>query len=715
MKFSVVCLTYKRVELLEEAVFSVLQQTHKQWEMLIINDCPDQTIIFNHPQIKIFNLQEKFKSIADKRNFGKANTKGDFIINLDDDDLFLPTYLENLDKMVSKTDWLMIQRPIIYWNDVNKIVLSPVPQANTFVYSREISKQFNYEFDGKDELTPFFHKTQNNAKCRKLYYQLKPEQCGYVWRQDVDTNRKYSLNVLFKKEPSIERQDAIMRLIPNKKGTFILQPKWKKDYTTIIKTNMKIVDPAYVLKQHRGLKEFYDQINEMAQKFNQKGANGIENLPTPVPIDDNWTKVKPTWANAIKFLEAVKSRGVVATVLDVAGADKSAGDRVSEEVYIQRKLSCFGDVDKNIPKCERLKEIPGRGFFCGGCGCGNSDLARLDSDTSEEYNKLHYPYLECPMQKKGFSNYEKSYIKTQTDIPLTIIIPVLNDNDELNATIESIRATSPESVEIIVIDDQSDFPVYVVDKKTKLVRTETRLGVGGTRHLGATMASAPYLLFIDSHMRFEENWFNNSLKRLISTDHNVVWCGVCLGLEEGHMDINFHKGAYHGARLALYEEKENQVFEGKWVPEQDGEDYEISCLMGACYFFHKSWFFHIGGTRSLKMWGSDEPFLSVKTYLAGGSIKLMKDVKIGHKFRNVASYTTQNSYILYNKLRSMKMVFSDELYDLLKSKIPEDENKLEALRMIEQDKEEIQKERDYYKGIFIRDEKWLREKFSINV
>jgi glycosyltransferase involved in cell wall biosynthesis len=523
------------------------------------------------------------------------------------------------------------------------------------------------------------------------------------------------LNVLFKKEPSLERQDAIMRLIPDRKGIIHLNPQWRKDYTTIIKSNLKVVDPSYVLNQHKGLKEFYDKINETAQIFKEKGAYGIKDLPSSIPPEDTWTKVKPTWSNAMKFLDAVKSRGVIATALDVTGIDKNSGERVSEEVYQQRRLSCFGNASQNIASCERLKEIPERGFFCGGCGCGNNDLARLDSDTPNGYSKLHYPELECPLKRKGFSNYEVSYIKTPHDVSLSIIIPVLNDNDELNATIESIRSTSPSNVEIIVIDDQSDFPAYVNDKNVKLVRTETRLGVGGTRHLGASMATAPYLLFIDSHMRFDENWYNNAIKRLASTDHSIVWCGVCLGLEEGHMDINFHKGAYHGARLALYEEKENQVFEGKWIPEQDGMEYEISCLMGACYFFHKSWFFHIGGTKSLKMWGSDEPLLSVKTYLAGGAIKLMKDVRIGHKFRNVASYSTPDAYIIYNKLRSMKMLFSEDIYEILKSKISNSGNKEEALRMIEADQEEVEIERNYYKKIFVRDDKWLIQKFKLAV
>lgn len=298
---------------------------------------------------------------------------------------------------------------------------------------------------------------------------------------------------------------------------------------------------------------------------------------------------------------------------------------------------------------------------------------------------------------------------------LSIVIPVLNDQEELNLTIQSIRDTSPSDVEIIVIDDKSDVPVVVKDPTVKLVRSQDRKGVGGSRWIGANYAMGDYLLFVDSHMRFDTDWYQNAIIHLKSSPSNVVWCATCLGLEEGCMDIKKNKGSYNGARLALYDENENQVFEGKWIPDKEGDEYEITCLMGACYFFHKSWFLYIKGTSSLKMWGSDEPLLSVKTYLAGGSIKLMKSVKIGHKFRSSTPYSTGVQYLVYNKLRSMKMLFSDNLYKRLSEKIEEDGNKVEALKMIEQDKDEIENEKQYYKSIFVRDEKWLCEKVGFNL
>jgi len=96
-------------------------------------------------------------------------------------------------------------------------------------------------------------------------------------------------------------------------------------------------------------------------------------------------------------------------------------------------------------------------------------------------------------------------------IPLSIVIPVLNDNEEANLTIESIRATSPNDVEIIVVDDCSDTPVKLTDSHAKLIRREQRMGAGNSKHLGVELAKSKHVLLIDSHMRFANDWYEQAM------------------------------------------------------------------------------------------------------------------------------------------------------------------------------------------------------------
>ena len=295
---------------------------------------------------------------------------------------------------------------------------------------------------------------------------------------------------------------------------------------------------------------------------------------------------------------------------------------------------------------------------------------------------------------------------------LSIVIPVLNDNEEANLTIESIRATSPNDVEIIVVDDCSDTPVKLTDPHVKLTRREQRMGAGNSKHLGVELANSKHVLLIDSHMRFANDWYEQAMK-LLPDSPKTLWCAICIGLNKDCMDMAHPRGAYYGANLVLYDDKK-RIFQGVWTKKMPGENYEISCAMGACYFVNRDWFLRIGGTKSHKMWGSLEPFISIKYWLSGGEVRLMSNVKIGHKFRNEAPYSTEIKYIEYNKIRPMKTILPDEMYKLLLSKIPDDVNKVSALQIIEKEKGDIESEQEHYRKIFVHDIYWFLKKFGIS-
>ena len=58
------CITYGRTHFLEESIYSFLIQNYAgPKEMIIINDYPLQTLVFDHPEVKIINVQETFPTI----------------------------------------------------------------------------------------------------------------------------------------------------------------------------------------------------------------------------------------------------------------------------------------------------------------------------------------------------------------------------------------------------------------------------------------------------------------------------------------------------------------------------------------------------------------------------------------------------------------------------------------------------------------------------
>ncbi|MDL1957248.1 MAG: glycosyltransferase [Candidatus Desulfofervidus auxilii] len=95
-KVSVIIPTYNRANFLKEAIESVLNQTYKDYELIIVDDgSTDET-----PKI-IAQYKNKLKyiviphhGVSKARNVGIKTAKGEFIAFLDSDDLWYPKKLE---------------------------------------------------------------------------------------------------------------------------------------------------------------------------------------------------------------------------------------------------------------------------------------------------------------------------------------------------------------------------------------------------------------------------------------------------------------------------------------------------------------------------------------------------------------------------------------------------------------------------------------------
>ena len=674
-KVSVICLTYKRPTLLEEAIYSVINQTYHNIEMVIVNDCIDQKLYCDNSMIKIYNVEDRFNTIGDKRNFGMDKCTGDIILFLDDDDILLFDYIETIVNKKGFSTTLAHQKVINLLNLKTPAVLSDKLHSNTLIFSNKNVKFENKNYKEFDS----FLKNQLGIGSTKFAC-IKNEKVGYIKRK-IDTT--YSVSDFFSHTQSEIEFENFMENVKFENKNIFLIPNWKHDYKFYIESTIDYNKIQYECNEIFNKKSNLD-FNEIPKQIHisPESSKKIENVK-------KWQSVKNTWEKADSFVSSIKSRGVVSSILNILNINDSAGERVSDEIYNTRRLSCFGNPEKNIPQCDQLKESNDFGYFCGACGCGKNKLAKLDGDG---YTKLHYPYLECPLKKPGFSNHEENL--------LSVVITALNEDSlTLNNTIKSIRDTS-NNVEIIVVDDCSDNVVVVDDKEVKIIRNKERVGCAPSRHTGALAADNKYLLFTDSHMVFASGWYDALIRRTENEKENVAFCGVCLGLDSEHLTLDKHRGKYSGARLSLYEKNEDQVLEGKWITEKSGEEYDISCMMGALYFMNREYFFKIRGLSDLKMWGSDEPCLALKILQSGGRMVLVKGIQAGHIFRNTAPYATNMSYLVYNKIRMAKTMLPDELGDKLIDKLPKNGDFYEAMKMIEQEKEVIGEYKNYYKSIF---------------
>lgn len=115
--FSIIIPCYNQTEYLNDAILSVINQTEKDWEIVVVDDfstdSDDITQIID--RFKTFPIKilrhEKNLGLAASRNTGVRNSAGDIIVPLDADDKLTENYLTELKKAFidQKTD-------LVYFN-----------------------------------------------------------------------------------------------------------------------------------------------------------------------------------------------------------------------------------------------------------------------------------------------------------------------------------------------------------------------------------------------------------------------------------------------------------------------------------------------------------------------------------------------------------------------------------------------------------------------
>lgn len=147
---SVIIPTYNRASLLSQAIRSVINQTYKNWQLLIIDDgSADDTrkvveeFIRKDLRIRYFYQENKGQVCA--MNLGIKNSKGDYIAFLDDDDEWLPEKLEKqIEKMKSdKLVGLVYTDAIILDGKTNSNKRSDIAKTQSgFIYEDLLIRNF---------------------------------------------------------------------------------------------------------------------------------------------------------------------------------------------------------------------------------------------------------------------------------------------------------------------------------------------------------------------------------------------------------------------------------------------------------------------------------------------------------------------------------------------------------------------------------------------
>ena len=216
-KVSVIIPCYNQGIYLNQALNSVLNQTYKDYEVIIINDGSDDTETLNflnkitHPKVEVFNQNNNGVCIA--RNIGASKSKGEFILFLDGDDWIGNSFLEEAVILLeNNSDLKIIGSGVQYFGFINEKYFLPEYspqkhlQQNLFFITSLIRKESFEKQNGFDEAFSdgwedwdLFLRLINNEKqvhiIKKylLHYRIKKESRNAHIKNDIKTKLEQQL------------------------------------------------------------------------------------------------------------------------------------------------------------------------------------------------------------------------------------------------------------------------------------------------------------------------------------------------------------------------------------------------------------------------------------------------------------------------------------------------------------------------------------------
>lgn len=318
--------------------------------------------------------------------------------------------------------------------------------------------------------------------------------------------------------------------------------------------------------------------------------------------------------------------------------------------------------------------------------------------------------VEAWISDEAYAGYVEPAVR-ERGRKLTVIIPFLNEGEEIVETVRSVRATAGDAVEIFTINDQSvdgypyeeELHPYDVHYFVNL----RRKGVAASRDFGVSRCRSPYFLLLDGHMRFyAEGWAQRLVDILEADDRRLLCCqGRYLQKVDGVVQDYPRKFVSFGAYMPYV--KGRSFTEVYWHNEETrpGEALEpIPVVLGAGYAASKRYWDRLHGLVGLRSYGSDEAYLSLKVWMEGGSCQLVKDVIAGHIYRTVSPFRRFTTDELYNQLLIARLLYpqSWRCMAFATACLSNPDGYAEACRWLEAERPRWDAERAYLHGIFTR-------------
>lgn len=232
------CITYGRVDMLEESLHSFLQQTYPNKELVIVNDYPLQKLIFDHPEVKIYNTSHTFSTIGAKENFATEMCNGEIVCQWDDDDVALPNHLNNVHEQFTNDVNILHWKTGVFYNEPNITEIGWIGNSGIVFRKSAWEAIGGHPLENAGYDMTFIEKLHKYGGRKLVEMDREDASWFYMWG-----GRGYHMsgeghdvpgkpNVVQRHSLHVENL-RIRGKIPT--GDVQLRPHWKKDYPQMLK------------------------------------------------------------------------------------------------------------------------------------------------------------------------------------------------------------------------------------------------------------------------------------------------------------------------------------------------------------------------------------------------------------------------------------------------------------------------------------------------
>lgn len=242
MKITALCMTHGRPYLLEESLESWRRQIPVdgvEYEFLIVNDCPEQTLSCDLYGVRVVNMHTPYTDMSQKQNESVERHCEEWVAWWDDDDIWMPFRFAESCRWLKLCPHVMAFKHSRAWYaEDNRIVSRPF---NLFVGSGMFHRDYYLSCGGAEIGRPADSTAWKAMAAGGLAVEVEPspEETHYIYRWGgPGVHDSSQRGMLTYRASNAERHREFRKATLSsplfRPGAHELCPRWKLDYEKLV-------------------------------------------------------------------------------------------------------------------------------------------------------------------------------------------------------------------------------------------------------------------------------------------------------------------------------------------------------------------------------------------------------------------------------------------------------------------------------------------------